>query len=574
MKKENNIAPPATVPEPATEPESFISREVADELRRRYADVSALYVTGAELSATLEWEPLIRKMVAAAIQLVRADDAALVLIDKYRGDLYIAGASHLSDAVVAQTRLQTGDGVVGWVMDHREALLLIGPVDIQRYPKFFAKPDQIGSAICVPLIPPPTEAGPKRVVGVLAINRRVASPPLTQDDLELVTALSTQAATALENARLYKHLQRRNTQLANLIEIGRNLTLTLNIDLVLRMILEKATELIHCEAGSLLLVDPETDELIFKIATGPAGTQLSDTRLPPGAGIAGAVARTGKPLIVNNPKADPRHYGNVDARTAQVTHSLLCVPLISKEHTIGVLEVLNKTDGTPFDEQDRDSLVSFAIQSSIALENARLYSDLKRAFTETVKVITNAVEARDPYTAGHSERVTSIAIETARELGWSHEQIEILEIGSLLHDIGKIGVSDVILLKPGPLTEDEWTEMKKHPILGAKLLESISNLRQVLPYILYHHERYDGKGYPFGLAGTEIPIEGRMLAVLDTLDAMTSNRPYRVGMAMDEALLEIQKNCATQFDPEVVDALMHVVESGKLKLMPVPLPMW
>ena len=340
------------------------------------------------------------------------------------------------------------------------------------------------------------------------------------------------------------------------------------------MILEKATELIHCEAGSLLLVDPETDELIFKIATGPAGTQLSDTRLPPGAGIAGAVARTGKPLIVNNPKADPRHYGNVDARTAQVTHSLLCVPLISKEHTIGVLEVLNKTDGTPFDEQDRDSLVSFAIQSSIALENARLYSDLKRAFTETVKVITNAVEARDPYTAGHSERVTSIAIETARELGWPNEHIEILEIGSLLHDIGKIGVSDVILLKPGPLTEDEWTEMKKHPILGAKLLESISNLRQVLPYILYHHERYDGKGYPFGLAGTEIPVEGRMLAVLDTLDAMTSNRPYRVGMTIDEAIVEIQNNRATQFDPDVVDALMRVVESGRLKLVPMPLPMW
>ncbi|MBI4788085.1 MAG: GAF domain-containing protein [Chloroflexi bacterium] len=566
---ENKTAPPPTTPEPATEPESFIPREVADELRRRYADLSALYVTGAELSATLEWEPLIEKMVDAAIHLVCADDAALVLIDEYHGDLYIAGASHLPEHVIAQTRLKPGEGVVGWVMGHREAVLLVGPVDAQQYPKFFAKPDQIGSAIVVPLIPPPVAGRPKSVVGALAINRRVNQPPLTQDDLELVTALTTQAAAALENAALYKQMQRSNIQLANLIEIGRQLTFSLDLDRVLRVILEKATELLQCEAGSLLLVDPDTDELIFKVALGPAGTQLSDTRLPPGAGIAGAVARSGKPLIVNDPKADPRHYVDVDASTAQVTHSLLCVPLISKEHTIGVLEVLNKTDGTPFDEQDRDSLAGFAIQSSIALGNAQLYSDLRRAFTETVKVITNAVEARDPYTAGHSERVTTIALETARELGWSREQIEVLEIGSLLHDIGKIGVSDAILLKPGPLTDDEWAEMKKHPVLGAKMLESISQLRQVLPYILYHQERYDGKGYPFGLAGTEIPIEGRMLAVLDTLDAMTSNRPYRPGLTMEDAIEEIKVNRATQFDPDIVDALLRVVAGGKLKLRPM-----
>jgi GAF domain-containing protein len=554
-----DLTPPPTTPEPSTEPESIMTREAAKELRRRYADLSALYVTGAQLSATLEWDPLIRKMVGAALRLVQADNAALVLVDNYRHDLYVAAANNLPDALAARIRYAFGDGLFGWVAEHRESVLLVGDDVSERYPSFYSHPEPLSSAICVPLIPPPVEGELQNVAGVLAITRCKESPPLSQDDLELLTALSTQAAAALENARLYKQMQRINLQMANLIEISRNLTLTLDVDLVLRMVVEKAVDLLQGEAGSLLLVDPITDELIFKIALGPAGARLHDVRLPPGAGIAGTVVRTGRPLIVNDAKADPRHFADIDEWTALVTNSLLCVPLANKGKIIGVLEVMNKMTGTPFDEQDRDSLSAFAVESSIALENARLYSDLKQAFTETVRVIAQAVEARDPYTAGHSERVTHIAIETAREMGWSPKQIELLEIGSLLHDVGKIGVSDAILRKPSSLTDEEYAEMKKHPIMGAKMLESINNLRPVLPYILYHQERFDGKGYPFGLAGTEIPIEGRILAVLDTLDAMTSDRPYRRGMTLEQALKEIRENRGSQFDPEVVDALMRVV---------------
>jgi HD-GYP domain-containing protein (c-di-GMP phosphodiesterase class II) len=155
-------------------------------------------------------------------------------------------------------------------------------------------------------------------------------------------------------------------------------------------------------------------------------------------------------------------------------------------------------------------------------------------------------------------------------MGWTHEQIELLEIGSLLHDIGKIGVSDAILRKPYRLTDEEYAQMKKHPIVGAKMLESVSILRSVLPYILYHQERYDGQGYPFGLSGKEIPIEGRILAVLDTLDAMTSDRPYRRGQTIEQALAEIKRHRGTQFDPQVVDALLRVAERMSLKSLLVP----
>jgi putative nucleotidyltransferase with HDIG domain len=252
------------------------------------------------------------------------------------------------------------------------------------------------------------------------------------------------------------------------------------------------------------------------------------------------------------------------------TLSLLAVPLITKAGVIGVLEVVNKRDGTPFDDDDCAALNALAIQSAIALENAKLYSDLKQAFTDTVRIIANAVEARDPYTAGHTNRVTNIALEIARELHWSREQIENLEIGALLHDIGKIGITDVILRKQGSLTTDEYLEMKQHPVVGAQMLKGVAALRPVLPYILFHQERYDGKGYPFGFAGNEIPIEGRLLTVADTFDAMTSDRPYRKALSDEEALAEIVRQRGAQFDPEMVDALIRAHQHGRLKRQDAP----
>ncbi len=370
--------------------------------------------------------------------------------------------------------------------------------------------------------------------------------------------LATTQGTAAELRWLNQQLQQRAAQLQNLVEISRALTASLDVDVVLLSIVEKAVELLHCQTGSLLLVDEDAKELVFKVALPPAGEQLIDTRLPLGVGIVGAVARDGKPLIVNDAKADPRHYSGIDASTTLTTRSLLCVPLISKERVIGVVEVLNKTDGTLFDEEDSESLAAFATQGAIALENARLYSNLKRAFAETVRVMTNAIEARDPYTAGHTERVTRLALGIARELGWSRERLETLEIGALVHDIGKIGVADSILRKPTRLTKEEYTKMKAHPVVGAAMLEGVSMLRPILPYILYHQERYDGTGYPFGLKGKEIPEEGRLLAVVDTFDAMTSDRPYRNGMGQEVAIAEIVRHRGSQFDPDIVDALLRV----------------
>jgi putative nucleotidyltransferase with HDIG domain len=168
-----------------------------------------------------------------------------------------------------------------------------------------------------------------------------------------------------------------------------------------------------------------------------------------------------------------------------------------------------------------------------------------------LSVLSNAIEARDPYTRGHSARVTALAEALARELGWSEERLESLRVGGPLHDIGKLAVSPEVLRKEGGLDEDELAQIREHPKIGARLLLRMAALREAIPYVLYHHERWDGSGYPSGKAGEEIPLEARVLAVADAFDAMTSDRPYRRAMSREDALAEVERCAGTQFDPEI-----------------------
>jgi putative nucleotidyltransferase with HDIG domain len=551
-------------PEPISPPEPIVGRNGLEILHQQLSELEALHTASTDLHSTIDWDQLIPKTLAIGVRLAAADSASLMILDEHSDILFVAQGYNLPDQVVATTKIKIGEGIVGWVAEQLTPLLLIGPVDAAQYPKAYPKPHLIGSSICAPLITTPNGSAP-HLIGVLNLSRAVNAPHLTQDDLRIISTFCSHAATALHNARQFRQAQHRANQSQHLIEVSRHLAMSLDSDTVLRSIMDKAVELLHCQSGSLLLVDDHTQELVFKVVIGPAAAQLTNLRLPPGVGVAGTVARQGSPLIVNDAKADPRHYAAIDNTTAMNTRSLLCVPLINKQRVIGVLEVMNKNDGTVFDQSDCDILTAFAFQSAIALGNAKLYSELRRSFADTVRVIANAVEARDVNTAGHTIRVTQIALEIARELGWSQEQLEILEIGALLHDIGKIGMPDGILHKPAYLTEEEYRQMKQHPIVGAQMLTGVDALRPMLPYILYHQERYDGKGYPFGLTGEEIPIEGRLLAVADTFDAMTSDRPYRNGLDIEAALAEIVEYSGTQFDPTVVDALVRVHQNGKLR---------
>ena len=175
-----------------------------------------------------------------------------------------------------------------------------------------------------------------------------------------------------------------------------------------------------------------------------------------------------------------------------------------------------------------------------------------------LSMLTRAIEARDPYTRGHSTRVTALAELVALRLGWGEERLKSLRIGGRLHDIGKLAVPDTVLCKQGRLEEDELAQIQEHPKIGARLILRIAALRDAIPYVLYHHERWDGTGYPSGKAGEEIPVEARVLAVADAFDAMTSDRPYRPALSHDEALAEVERCAGTQFDPQIARIFLEL----------------
>ena len=183
-----------------------------------------------------------------------------------------------------------------------------------------------------------------------------------------------------------------------------------------------------------------------------------------------------------------------------------------------------------------------------------------------LSMLSRAIEARDPYTRGHSTRVTELAEAVARRLGWSEEQIATLRVGGPLHDIGKLAVSDEVLCKEGRLDDEELAQIREHPKIGAKLLLRVTHLREAIPYVLYHHERWDGTGYPSGKAGEEIPVEARVLAVADAFDAMTSDRPYRSALTHEEALAEIERCAGTQFDPKIARVFLEAFGETEAEL--------
>jgi putative nucleotidyltransferase with HDIG domain len=237
---------------------------------------------------------------------------------------------------------------------------------------------------------------------------------------------------------------------------------------------------------------------------------------------------------------------------------------MEKSKIIGGLEAINKIEGN-FNEEDIQLLTAFADQAATVLLLARLYADANELFLDTIQAITTAIDAKDPYTRGHAQRVSEFSTVMANELNLPAETIHQIRVGGLLHDVGKIGVPDSILTKPGRLSNDEFEKMKEHPSTGAQIMGKVRMLQEELPALAEHHERIDGKGYPEGLHDEEITLIGRIVAVADVFDALTSNRPYREALSGEEALEILNNNRDTHLDSRCVDALMNAYLKGKIQ---------
>jgi len=364
--------------------------------------------------------------------------------------------------------------------------------------------------------------------------------------------------------RKLKQIEEKVERLALLSQLGQILNSTLDHKEIRRRAMQAATQLMKAEAGSLLLVDEGKRQLHFEVALSDREEDIKMIPLNFGEGIAGCVAQSGNPLIVNSPKKDHRFFKGVDERTDFKTRNIICVPVKVKEKIIGVLEAINKQERGGFNKEDLSLFISLADQVAIALDNSRLYQELEEMFFQTTDSLADAIEKRDPYTGGHTRRVTQYSLAISKYLQLKPLEKKWLKITSVLHDVGKVGIEDQILKKPEQLTPEEFEMIKRHCNIGVEIIEHVRQLRESIPGVKYHHEQLDGKGYPSGLKGDEIPVLAKIVAVADTFDAMTTNRPYRKAMEKEAAIKELERCSGRQFDEKVVEAFIQAYQKGEI----------
>lgn len=355
------------------------------------------------------------------------------------------------------------------------------------------------------------------------------------------------------------YLEERVKELTVLLEINKIIISTLDIDELLNLIMKLATQVVHAEVSSLMLLDESNQELYFNVALGDKGEKLKEIRVKVGEGVAGYVAAHGESLIVNDVSQDERFTARFDNATNFTTKNILCVPLKTKNRIVGVMEAINNQDKGYFGQDHQYLFEIFASQAAIAIENAQLFKNLRQAYIRAINSLTEAINVKDNYTAGHVDRVGEYALAIAHEINLDEETIEVIKQGAVLHDVGKIGIPESILNKPGKLTDEEFAIMKTHPAVSAQIVKPLGVSVHIMNAIKHHHERLDGRGYPDGLKGEEISLEARILSVADSYDAMVTDRPYRKGLSQEIAIGELRKNSGTQFDPAVVEAFLKVL---------------
>ncbi len=418
------------------------------------------------------------------------------------------------------------------------------------------------------LVPIPRKTYPQGVLQLFNLNL---------NSKDMIQMLCDRMASDIQKLLILQISEERTRRLQSMVGFLGRIDSSLEPRQILETLIEDAGRLLNAEVSSLFLMDETTNDIVLQISSREDHLREEPLRVPRGKGIIGYVVETGETVLVNNTSSDQRHYKHLDALTDLNTRSLVAVPLCSRpiqlahgrrlsgERIIGGLEAVNKIGGE-FDAVDLSLLETFANQAATVLQIANLYRESDELFLDAIRALTAAIDAKDPYTKGHSQRVSDISVAIANELGLDAESIHRVRIGSMLHDVGKIGISDGILLKPGSLTPDEYTAMKEHPLVGERMLRGVRTLRSELAAVSEHHERLDGSGYPRGLHGEEISMIGRIVAVADAFDAMTSTRPYREAMSFDEAIRQLL-SAGDKFDSRCVQSLIHVYENPSFQAL-------
>ena len=510
-------------------------------------EVSAALTTVTEGSKVLE-----QKTLEAAIRVVDGTAGMLTRSTSEGHQVAIMAVWLATDP--SGTVFQNGQGVVGATMLSGRATV-VG--DLAWQAELASPPDLAGleAAICTPML----EEG--QLWGTLSVfddKKR----EWTADDQRVLATLANQGVVAVRNAELYEKNERSIWELRNLQEALQAATSTLDLSQVLQQVLAGAAKASSAQIGCLALDDG--GRLALKGGFGTDHATAEKLALDIGGDICRRVMESGEAVMEARAQESK-------AESPLNPRAVLCVPITLRGTPLGVLFLANYQLGHAFSADHRNLVTELATQAAVAIDNARLFKDREDVIFQSLVALANTSDARDRYTAGHSQRVTQYALMIARQMKYSPNDQSAwvrLERGARLHDIGKIGVPDEILRKPGKLTGDEFEKMKSHTTVGFNILSALKMLTDELVIVRSHHERYDGKGYPDRKKDDELPMFAWIVSAADAIDAMTSDRPYRKGMSLEVAIDQVREGAGTHFHPDVAEAVLDAAENGKLKIIP------
>jgi HD-GYP domain-containing protein (c-di-GMP phosphodiesterase class II) len=344
-----------------------------------------------------------------------------------------------------------------------------------------------------------------------------------------------------------------------LLNLARGLSSTLDVDALLKRIGPASEQLLLCDASSVMLLDEDKQHLFFKVATGEKGGVITRFKVKIGEGIAGAVAQTREPLLINDVSQDKRFSSQMDQASGFKTKSVLCVPMLAAGDLVGVLEVLNKKTPSGFSESDKNLLESMAGLAGLAIANARVVGGFRNFYSNTIEILISAIEARDMRMAGHCWRVAQRASSVGRKLGLDGQVLKDLYYSALLHDIGFLKVAGGWNMARVLVMESPHME-QTHPLIGADMVRGIDILRGAAALIPFHHECFDGSGFPRGLKGDDIPIGGHVLSVIEYCEEMRMN-----GYAEEQVLETLRAEVGKKFHPQVAEAYRDVLQAEMSK---------
>jgi PAS domain S-box-containing protein len=527
------------------------------EPKQRERELEAIAKITTALREARTVNEILPRLLDEALSLIETDSGSIWLQDPNTAELNLT--IHRGEEVGSASLYSEIQNIPNLVAARREAIISREFRNDTHIPEESRKriPQGIGG-VCLPLLASNT------IIGTLFIIVNLPRE-ITAGELRVLNALEEIGASAIHRANLYEQTVNQLDRLAALRSIDIAISSSFDLKMTLNVVLDKVTRELNVDAADILLLKPESYTLEYGAGLGFWTRAIESTSLTVGEGFAGKAALGRKIVYLGDLSADPKLVKRSHLVEDEKFVSYYGVPLVAKGKVKGVLEVFSRTKVIR-DEEWQQFLEAVAGQTAIAIDSSSLFLDLQRsnlelglAYDATIEGWSHALDLRDKETEGHTLRVTEMTLKLAQAFGVTDAELVHIRRGSLLHDIGKMGVPDRILLKPDKLTDDEWVSMRKHPEFAYNMLMPITYLRPALDIPYCHHEKWDGTGYPRGLKDEQIPQAARIFAVVDVWDALRSDRPYRPGWKMEDVIKYIREQSGIHFDPRVVDVFLEQV---------------